>query len=245
MLNDIVTIIQKDLKEILSARGNRKSSLIYLGIVVALIGIFMPLQSGPLWLTEPILSLVWSWFPVFLMISLVTDSIAGERERNTLETLLASRLSDRAILLGKIAGAVIYGWSISVIGNLLAVVTINVRFSTGSFQFYPLSLFLVLLLLPLVVGILMSSLGVLVSLNAPTARAAYQKLSLVMLGLWFLPMIFMNIAPESMQIQVNQFSNSINIIQFAGFAIGLLILVNIVLIRIAMQKFQRTRLILD
>lgn len=245
MLNDIVTIIQKDLKEILSARGNRKSSLIYLGIVVALIGIFMPLQSGPLWLTEPILSLVWSWFPVFLMISLVTDSIAGERERNTLETLLASRLSDRSILLGKIAGAVIYGWSISVIGNLLAVVTINVRFSTGSFQFYPLSLFLVLLLLPLVVGILMSSLGVLVSLNAPTARAAYQKLSLVMLGLWFLPMIFMNVAPESIQIQVNRFLNSINIIQFAGFAIGLLLLVNIVLIRIAMQKFQRTRLILD
>ena len=32
MINDMLTIIQKDLKEILSARGTRKSSLIYLGI---------------------------------------------------------------------------------------------------------------------------------------------------------------------------------------------------------------------
>lgn len=44
MLNDIITIIQKDLKEILSTRGSRKSSLIYLGIVIALIGVLMPLQ---------------------------------------------------------------------------------------------------------------------------------------------------------------------------------------------------------
>jgi len=245
MLNDIITIIQKDLKEILSTRGSRKSSLIYLGIVIALIGVLMPLQSGPLWLSEPILSLVWSWFPVFLMISMVTDSIAGERERNTLETLLASRLSDRAILFGKIAGAVVYGWSISIIGNLLAVITINLRFSNGSFQFYPLNLFLVLLFLPLAIGILMSSLGVLVSLNAPTARAAYQKLSLAMLALWFLPMIFMNVAPESMKIQVNQFFNTTNLVQLAGIGIGVLVILNIVLIRIAMQKFQRTRLILD
>jgi len=171
MFNDILTIIQKDLREILSARGSRKSSLIYLGIVVGLIGVFMPIQSGRLWLSEPIVPMVWSWFPVFLMISMVTDSIAGERERNTLETLLASRLSDRAILFGKIAGAVIYGWTISLVSNLLAVVTVNISDPTGGFQFYTLSLFLILLFLPLVIGILMSSLGVLVSLNAPTARS--------------------------------------------------------------------------
>ena len=245
MFNDILTIIQKDLKEVLSTRGSRKSSLIYLGIVVGLIGVFMPLQSGRLWLSEPIVPLVWSWFPVFLIISMVTDSIAGERERNTLETLLASRLSDRAILFGKIAGAVIYGWTISVIGNLLAVVTVNVSDPSGGFQFYTLSLFLILMLLPLVLGILMSSLGVLVSLNAPTARSAYQKLSLVMLAFWFIPMFTMNLAPESFKLQINQFLSTINMIQLAAIGIGLILAVNIVLIWLAMQRFQRTRLILD
>jgi ABC-2 type transport system permease protein len=245
MFNDILTIIQKDLREILSARGSRKSSLIYLGIVVGLIGVFMPIQSGRLWLSEPIVPMVWSWFPVFLMISMVTDSIAGERERNTLETLLASRLSDRAILFGKIAGAVIYGWTISLVSNLLAVVTVNISDPTGGFQFYTLSLFLILLFLPLVIGILMSSLGVLVSLNAPTARSAYQKLSLVMLAFWFVPMFIINLAPESFKLQVNQFLSTINMIQLAAIGIVLLVVVNIGLIWLAMQRFQRTRLILD
>jgi len=245
MLNDIFTIIQKDLKEILSARGSRKSSLIYLGIIIGLIGIFMPLQSGPAWLTEPILPLVWSWFPVFLMISMVTDSIAGERERNTLETLLASRLSDRSILFGKIAGAVVYGWSISVIGNLIAAVTINLSNPQGGVQFYSLNLFLILLLVPLAFGTLMSSLGVLVSLNAPTARSAYQKLSLVMLALWFIPMFAFNFLPEDIMIQMNQFISSINLMQVATLAVIIVLIANLVVIWIAMQKFKRTRLILD
>lgn len=245
MLNDIFTIIQKDLKEILSARGSRKSSLIYLGIIIGLIGIFMPLQSGPAWLTEPILPLVWSWFPVFLMISMVTDSIAGERERNTLETLLASRLSDRSILFGKIAGAVVYGWSISIIGNLIAAVTINLSDPKGGIQFYSLNLFLILLLVPLAFGTLMSSLGVLVSLNAPTARSAYQKLSLVMLALWFIPMFAFNVLPENIMIRINQFINSINLMQVASLAVVIVLIANLVVIWIAMQKFKRTRLILD
>lgn len=245
MINDIFTIIQKDLKEILSARGSRKSSLIYLGIVIGLIGVLMPIQSGQIWLSEPIVPLVWSWFPVFLMISMVTDSIAGERERNTLETLLASRLSDRAILFGKIAGAVIYGWSISVISNLLAVITVNLSDPMDGFQFYSLSLFLILLFLPLVLGILMSSLGVLVSLNAPTARSAYQKLSLVMLALWFIPMLGINVVPESIKMQMNKFLGTVNLVQLAVIGIILILVLSIGLILLAMQRFQRTRLILD
>ena len=245
MLHDMLTIIQKDLKEVLSARGSRKSSLIYLGIIIGLIGVFMPLQSGRIWLSEPIVSLVWSWFPVFLMISMVTDSIAGERERNTLETLLASRLSDRAILFGKIAGAVIYGWSISVIGNLVAVLTVNLSNSQEGFQFYSPGLFVVLLVVPLVIGILMSSLGVLVSLNAPTARSAYQKLSLVMLAFWFLPMFALNVIPEGIQSQINQFISSINLVQVAILGIIIILVLDLFVIILAQNKFKRTRLILD
>ena len=43
----------------------------------------------------------------------VPDPLPRERERHTLETLLASRLSDRAILLGKIGAAVGFEWVIT------------------------------------------------------------------------------------------------------------------------------------
>jgi len=91
----------------------------------------------------------------------------------------------------------------------------------------------------------MSSLGVLVSLNAPTARSAYQKLSLVMLAFWFVPILIINLSPESFKLQINQFLNSINLIQIAIIGIVLVIVVNIGLIWLAIQRFQRTRLILD
>ncbi len=91
----------------------------------------------------------------------------------------------------------------------------------------------------------MSSLGVLVSLNAPTARSAYQKLSLVMLAFWFVPMFIINLLPESFKLQINQFFNRIDLVQITIIGILLLIVVNIGLIWLAMHRFQRTRLILD
>jgi ABC-2 type transport system permease protein len=91
----------------------------------------------------------------------------------------------------------------------------------------------------------MSSLSVLVSLNAPTARSAYQKLSLVMLGLWFIPMFALNIIPEEIKFSVNQFISNTNMIQVAAIGIIVVLILDGFLIWLSMQRFKRTRLILD
>lgn len=91
----------------------------------------------------------------------------------------------------------------------------------------------------------MSTLGVLVSLYAPTARSAYQKLSLVMLAFWFIPMFVINVAPEEMKIQINQFINSINLIQLAVLGLLVVLTITVGLMITAMRRFLRTRLILD
>ncbi len=245
MINDIFSIVRKDLKEILSSRGNARSGAVYLLIVVGVMGILMPIQSGRAWFTEPLLPLVWSWFPVFLVISVVTDSFAGERERNTLETLLASRLSDKAILFGKISAAVLYGWGIAIVSNLVAVVAINVADPTGGFQFYDLPIYLALVIIPLLASLLMSGIGVLVSLNAPTARAAYQKLSIAMLAIWLLPTILINFAGKEINSQMASFFLNINLAQL-GIGLGVIVLiVDIILIYIATKRFKRARLILS
>ena len=245
MINDIFSIVRKDLKEILSSRGNARSGAVYLLIVVGIMGILMPIQSGRAWFTEPLIPLVWSWFPVFLVISVVTDSFAGERERNTLETLLASRLSDKAILFGKISAAVLYGWGIAIVSNLVAVVAINVADPTGGFQFYDPPIYLALVIIPLLASLLMSSIGVLVSLNAPTARAAYQKLSIAMLAIWLLPTILINFAGKEINSQMSSFLLNINLAQL-GIGLGVIVLiVDILLIYIATKRFKRARLILS
>jgi len=245
MINDIFVIARKDLKEVISSRGSFRSGLMYLLIVIGVMGIMMPLSSGKAWLTEPLIPLVWAWFPILLVINVVTDSFAGERERNTLETLLASRLSDQSILFGKITASVIYGWGLGMISNLIAVITVNVADPGPGFQFYDPVVYLALVFFPLLACLLMSSIGVLVSLNAPTARAAYQKLSLVMLAVIIIPTLIGNFAGEEIaQLMVNIFIG-VNFIQL-GIGVALVILVaDGILIWVAMQRFKRARLILE
>ena len=128
MFSDIITIVGKELKEILNARGNRKGGLIGLLVILGMFGIYMPLMSGPNWIETPISLFYWLWLPFLMVSSTIADAIAGERERHTLETLLASRVSDSAILLGKIAGTLIYGWGLTMAIMFISIAIVNIVF---------------------------------------------------------------------------------------------------------------------
>ncbi|UCD40705.1 MAG: hypothetical protein JSV69_08835 [Chloroflexota bacterium] len=101
MINDILSIMWKEIRELILQRSGLRGGWIGLLILIAVFGVLFPLQSGPDWLVTPTTILMWAWVPFILVNSVVADSFAGERERHTLETLLASRLSDQAILIGK------------------------------------------------------------------------------------------------------------------------------------------------
>lgn len=62
-------------------------------------------ERGPL-----MVGVLLAGLPLVLSAIMIAESLAGERERRTLETLLASRLSERAILLRKMSAAVLLGW---------------------------------------------------------------------------------------------------------------------------------------
>jgi len=75
---------------------------------------------------------MWAWVPLFLVMGVIAYSFAGDRERHTLETLLASRLSNRAILLGKIAAAVGYALRVTLLSLAAGLVTVNVAHGRDS-----------------------------------------------------------------------------------------------------------------
>jgi ABC-type Na+ efflux pump permease subunit len=76
--------------------------------------------------------LVYYFAPFFLLIPVMSssviaaDSFAGEKERNTLEALLATPITDSELLLGKILVSFISGMGVTVFGFILYVLTINV-----------------------------------------------------------------------------------------------------------------------
>jgi len=243
MLTDIVTVLWKEWKEAFSQRAAGRSGLLSAFLLLILVGVFLPLQVGEDWFSDPLGLLVWSWLPIFLTLGLATDSIAGERERHTLETLLATRLPDAAILLGKIAVAVLYSWGISVLGLLVAAITLNVRIGSGV-RFYAPGIFSSALGFSLLSALLFAGLGVLASLRAPTARQAFQRLSLMLLPFYFLPMI-LSLLPEDWRMQVIGLLMRLNWSQVMGWLVTILIVLNTVVLGLCFQRFQRSRLLLD
>jgi hypothetical protein len=110
MLGDIWTVMWKERKGLLRIRGSRTRALLTLLVPVLMIAMVAPLQLGREWV-DGAWSLVGAFLiPMILIGITIPESFAGERERHTLETLLASRLPDRAILFGKVGLAVAYGW---------------------------------------------------------------------------------------------------------------------------------------
>jgi ABC-2 type transport system permease protein len=245
MIGDIGTIIWKEWKEVLLQRGSTRGGIFGIIIILGLLGIIMPLQTGPEWLNNPLLVLIWSWLPIFLAINIVADAFAGERERHTLETLLASRLSDRAILLGKISAAVLYAWGIAVSGMLLGAITVNVANPQNGIMFYSGYTFPAGVVLSLLASTLVASLGVMVSLNAPTARAAYQRLSIVIIVIWLLPTVVLQFLPDALAAEIFGVLGAINFEAVTLWGTIILLTADVVLIYVAMARFQRARLILE
>jgi ABC-2 type transport system permease protein len=234
----------KEIRELILQRSGLRGGWVGLLIVIAVFGVLFPLQSGPDWLIAPTTILMWAWVPFILVNSVVADSFAGERERHTLETLLASRLSDRSILIGKICSAIAYGWGITLIGLLIGLVTINISFASGELLFFPLVNGLAILVLSFLVAWLAAGLGVLVSLRAPSVRQAQQTLSLAFLFL-LVPLLILPLLPQGLQITAAKAFQGIDFQSVALIAGLSLLVVDLLLLGIANRRFKRARLILD
>ena len=106
MRNDVGTVVWKEWMELIArSTQSRSDTLKTIGVVAVILGIvvwrssFLVQNLGVL--TVP------SFILLQLLGGLMVDSFAGERERHTLETLLATRLSDLSILVGKITAGVV------------------------------------------------------------------------------------------------------------------------------------------
>jgi len=244
MIVDILTVTWKELREMFvqgDPHGRSKMSLI---LLVVIFGIVLPLQNGRDWINSPISIMVWGWMPFLWVSGIVADSFAGERERHTLESLLSTRLSDRAILFGKLLAALLYGCILTWIILLVSLITVNVAYGRGELLLFPLPLSIGAILFSVLVSGLAASIGVLVSLRAGSVRQAQQLMSVGMLVL-FIPLMLVQFLPSSLRQSLIQDADKINPAQAVVWvAVGLLFLDSF-LTAVGMYLFQRSKLILD
>ena len=188
-MNDTWTMIWKETKDTVLSGG--RAAWIRPLVFIFLLGFLVPWQLGHDWLTlssTPVPTLISCYIPFFFITSYIGDAVAGERERHTLETLLASRISDQAILWGKVIVTVGYAFGMTLAGLLLGLVVANLPQGQGSWTFYhPLDLFVETLGLSLLVSLTAAIGGALISLRAATARQAQQTMSVGVLVLFVAP----------------------------------------------------------
>jgi ABC-2 type transport system permease protein len=244
MMADIFTVAWKELREMLIQGDPRGRSKLSLLIVVAVFGVLIPLQNGRAWVDSPLSIIVWGWMPFLWVSGIVADSFAGERERHTLESLLATRLSDRAILFGKLLAALLYGFVLTWAILLVSLVTVNVAFGRGEFLFFPLPLSLAALTFSILISGLAASIGVLVSLRAGSVRQAQQMMSIGMFVL-FIPFMLIQFIPANLLQSLGETLKRTDPALAAIWVMGGLLILDVVLIAIGMRLFQRSKLILD
>ena len=236
-MSDYWTMVWKEMKD--TVFSGRRSELIIPLMVIAIMGIVIPWQFGQIWISlSPAMIFIVCYIPFFLTTSYIGDAVAGERERHTLETLLASRISDRAILWGKITVTIAYVWGLTLIGLLPGLVVANLSSGNSHWQFYyPIDILLEMLFLNLLASLLSSSAGVLISLRAETVRQA--QLTMAIGSLIFL--IALVLILKSVPAEVLEALNESQILLFfiGGFA-----LLDLILVGILSVDFQRSRLIL-
>jgi ABC-2 type transport system permease protein len=236
-VSDIWTMVWKEWKDLLGS-GERSDWLRPLWIV-AIMGVVMPLSFRLRWINlAPATILIIVYVPFLLITTFIADAIAGERERHTLETLLASRISDRAILFGKVLVTVAFAWGLSVASMLLGALVVNLAIGTGRWVFYsPLNLFLLVLVFSLLTTLLAASGGVLISLKSATVRQAAQTMVLgeLLLGLAIFGLV--RLIPASL-------TASLTTSQVVLVVMGALAVLDAILLAAALASFQRSRLIL-
>lgn len=251
---DFITVLWKEWKEIVLERGSVGGLVSWNGasgwarpvILIAIVGIFIPWRLPPerfFVATELLLPVFLS---AFVITAVIADSFAGERERHTLETLLASRLSDRAILFGRIVASMAYGWLMSIACILTGLITVNVRNWRGEILIYhDAASWLIILLGPPLLGGAITTAGVLVSLHAATVRQAQQTLAVGFLVLFFAVIFGSGNLPMEWKVWFGRILFTWSQTGLVLGAAGVLLAVDLALLFAGMARFQRSRLVLD
>lgn len=241
MMRDVGTIIWKEWKEFFLLEGQKRSlmRLVIIGAVGIILAVRMGGQFGASWITL---------FPTLLMavtvvMSVVADSFAGERERHTLETLLATRLSDRAILFGKVLATLSYGMAMAIIVLGAGLVTAYVR--PGAHPFGPDPVIIGASLLgSFLLALLFTSIGILLSLRAKTVRQAQQGIAIVFMIVYFAPLVAVQLVSAGQRARVARAIAALgprgSMLALAGAVLAL----DLLLLAIALARFRRPKLVL-
>jgi ABC-2 type transport system permease protein len=242
-MTDILTVARKELREIVGGGSGRKG-LFREFFFVFLFGVFFPLSQSDAWRSGAMPTVFVFMIPLFLAGPYVADTFAGERERKTLETLLATRLPDSSIYLGKIIAVCTYAWAVAQLILLASLLALNL--AGGPFV-YPASVWAGALAGSYASALLISGIGTFISLRSETVRAAHQAMMIPLFILIFggsfgIGAVWRQLSART-QASLMGWASGISALEGILGVVALLLVVDVFLLRLGVRRFRRGKLI--
>jgi len=239
----VKAVFRKELKEYRRELAGSWTDLAPLVVGLLSTGVVLPLVLAPVLLAPGGMPTATALIAGSFVATLAADSFAGERERQTMEVLLASPLSDPAIVLGKISALVVVGVGMGcaffVLGYaVLAGTQGEPAWSAFTWWVVPAALFGASALATLVAAI-----GVGVSLRAASLKQAQQTLGSAVMALLFGPLVASWMVPDSWIEGIQSTVGGLPVgVGIAGLTVGLLTL-DALAVGLALARFRRSRMI--
>lgn len=183
-LADVWTVLRKELRELTMALIACRVTLCVFALSALVMSALLVVCAATGWRSGLLLLLIWLLVPVAPTTVALAESLAGEREHGTIESLLMTPLSPVALLAGKMAAAATFGWVATIFALLLSMGMIGLL-GLGPQVTAPNAV--VMLALSFLSAMLAASAGSYVIANVATVRQAYVRLGwiagLLVLGL--------------------------------------------------------------
>jgi ABC-2 type transport system permease protein len=195
-MSDVGAVAWKEFREQYLRKGKPSRGLVVGLLFTLVVGVIGPIvvavsvhnAGAPFDVVLPLLIPIMMWvlgmqgFGVTMAFAI--DTFMGERERHTLETLLASPLSTRSIVLGKFATVLGTVLVQIVLATCLEFTVYLVAFGSAALGYWPV--LVCAPLLALAVATMVACTGVIVSTKAMTLKAGQQAMAYIFMPLYML-----------------------------------------------------------
>ncbi|MDD2646157.1 MAG: ABC transporter permease subunit [Bacteroides sp.] len=221
IVTDIITVAKKEIKEIVYAKNIWQTyGIIFLW---ALFFAYLTKDNGMMGM------LMFGFLIAFTLASTISrDLLMGERERNTLESLLTTRLPGYSIILGKIMAAFIISYTITLISLVAEILIFEIIFnSVVTINPIIISIFFAL---PAVIIFYVCSSGSLVSIMVSDNRSA----SLILIAFTMVPIIIGKMVIRKYHIPLDM--------AFILNTTGIIIIISSLIVVTSLLLFERVRL---
>lgn len=244
MIRDMCTVLWKEWRSLLRQPGGRLRLAMVVAIPAGHLGIVAPLIIGTDYAIEANPWFIAVVLPIVTVTMTAPDSFAGERERKTLRTLLASRLPDHAILWAKVAFATGLGMATMLTTQGIAMVTVNATTSAGALILVPADRLAFIVAVSLLVTAAMAGAAVLISLRAATVQQAQQTLGA---GFFLIPTVLgallLVTSRNGASTSLRELFGSLGTMAGRLSLMGGLLVLAVTLLLLARTGFKRSRLV--